>query len=73
MFPMVSDVIFGESVFSDRHPCIALLSVFVMIPLALMRDISSLAKWSLLAIFGVVFLAISLIIGGVTVDHPPDR
>jgi amino acid permease len=73
MFPMVCDVVFGPSIFSDRHPCIAVLSIFVMVPLALMRDISSLAKWSLLAIFGIVYLGIALIIGGATVDHPPDR
>eukprot|EP00035_Acanthoeca_spectabilis_P031672 m.15235 g.15235 ORF g.15235 m.15235 type:complete len:459 (+) comp4890_c0_seq2:336-1712(+) len=73
MYPLVFTVMFGDTFLSDRHPVIAIMSLLVMIPLALKRDIAGLARWSLLAIAGVVFLAFALIIGGTTVEHPKDR
>jgi sodium-coupled neutral amino acid transporter 11 len=73
MYPLVFTVLFGETALSDRHLVITLMSLFVMVPLAMKRDIAGLARWSLLAIFGIVFLAVVLIIGGTTVEQPVDR
>jgi hypothetical protein len=69
----VFDVFFGYTILSESQPVIAIMTAVIMLPLALKRDIAGLARWSLLAILGVIFLAVVLIVSGSKVDRPPNR
>eukprot|EP00037_Helgoeca_nana_P020864 m.208680 g.208680 ORF g.208680 m.208680 type:complete len:424 (-) comp25428_c0_seq1:219-1490(-) len=73
VYPLVFDVFFGYTILSESQPVIAIMTAVIMLPLALKRDIAGLARWSLLAILGVIFLAVVLIVSGSKVDRPPNR
>ena len=73
IYPDMITVMFGESIMSHRESVILLVSLGIMMPLAMMRDITRLAVWSLLAIVAIVFVGIVLIINGSQIEHPPDR
>lgn len=72
-YPAIFTSFFGDTILSKREPVIVIMTLVVMVPLALKRDISGLARWSLLAILSVIFLGVVLIVSGVTVERPPDR
>mmetsp|Transcript_16313 Transcript_16313/g.42342 ORF Transcript_16313/g.42342 Transcript_16313/m.42342 type:complete len:424 (-) Transcript_16313:49-1320(-) len=73
MYPSIFTALFGESFLSHRQPVIALMTAVIMLPLAMKRDIAGLARWSLLAICGVIFLGVVLIVSGAKVDRPAGR
>eukprot|EP00038_Savillea_parva_P003462 m.125993 g.125993 ORF g.125993 m.125993 type:complete len:445 (+) comp11180_c0_seq2:3434-4768(+) len=73
VYPAVFTSFFGKTVLSQREPVIGIFTGVIMLPLAMKRDIGGLARWSLLAIFGVVFLGVVLIVSGSKVAYPPDR
>lgn len=73
MYPQIFTSFFGETVLSQRQPVIAIMTGCVMLPLAMKRDIAGLARWSLLAILGVIFLGVVLIVKGSQVEKPPNR
>ena len=52
---------------------ILLMTFCVTMPLSMMRDITTLAKWSLLAIFAILFVAVTLIVEIHIVERPDDR
>ena len=71
--PAIFDSALGESFLSDRHAVIALMTFTVMLPLSCNRDIAALARWSLLALFGVVVIICVTLALGVSVESPPGR
>ena len=73
MYPSVFHEIFGETALNNRYAAILLMTFTFMVPLAMKSELEGLARWSALAIFGVLYLGVALLISGQSVDSPSDR
>lgn len=55
-------------ILTDRRVVIVLSSYFIMFPIASIRDISALAKYSIFALIAIILIALSIMIAGTYID-----
>ena len=60
--PLVAQLFFPESLFANRNITIALMSIFIILPLCLLKDLSSLSWTSLLSIGADIALVLIVLI-----------
>lgn len=70
---IVFDRLLGHTFLSEPTPVKIIMTLTVMLPLSLNKRLESLAKWSLVAMAGVVVVGIVVIVRGVSVDKPWNR
>jgi len=72
-YTIVFDRLLGHTFLSEPTPVKIIMTLTVMLPLSLNKRLESLAKWSLVAMAGVVVVGIVVIVRGVSVDKPWNR
>lgn len=71
--PKVCDLIFGNSFLSARRPAILFFATLVVLPLCLLRDLSSLAWTSFFSIFADVVLIIIILVAATSASKDQDE
>eukprot|EP00045_Choanoeca_perplexa_P000927 m.16933 g.16933 ORF g.16933 m.16933 type:complete len:142 (-) comp10628_c0_seq2:756-1181(-) len=71
--PKVFNALFGDSFLDDSRVVIAIFTFTTMMPLSMLKRMESLAKWSSLALVGVVVLVVITCVEGNSLPRSSDR
>ena len=72
-YTIVFDRLLGHTFLSKETPVKIIMTLTVMLPLSLNKRMESLARWSLVAMAGVIIVGIVVIARGVSVEKPWNR